>query len=656
MDMHLNDSNEDEYLSKLDVEDFVWSLKSANVNSVVVKAKSHVGLHYWPSRYGKMHEGLKRRNLDYVGEMIKLCHENGISVVIYLSQIYDNYAYDMNPTWRIVTKEGETSREDNGRYGLVCPNNVEYRKYFKDILKELIEMYDFEGMFLDMPFWPHGVCYCHACRERFWKETGEYIPKNIDWNNPVWVKFAYTRQRWLEEFVKEVSAVIKEGNPNISIEHNFAAVGSGWSAGDTEKILEACDYAGGDYYGGYLEQTFMCKYYNSVTPNKPFAYITSRCDHNLYFHTVTRSKEDLLIHALNALVHNGAFSMCDAMNPDGTITNEVYTNTLNKVYETTAQYEKYVSGDMLSDVSIWYNTNLKYKNNFIKSPLNVAEVMREYNVPFNVIGSKNLKSIDAQVLSINDISNITDEEMNNIEEYIKNGGNVFVTGSLGHKRFEELLGLEIIGVSEYNYSYLNPAQGAEDLFKTFTKSSPYPIESKAYECKLLGDTKIFATLSYPYTKPGVRDFAAIHSNPPGIHTNIPGAIEKQIGNGKILWVVAPLELTQAHYCRQTIYSLINSLLGKHQFYSNAPDFVEIVGWEKGGKKYFSAINQQIKTPVYPMKDIYITIPYKVDEVKLLTPSENHVEIEYKQDETVIKLPELDIFHIIEVMCMNSKTS
>lgn len=73
MDMHLDDSKPEEYLSKLDIVDFVDTLKKANVNNVVVKAKSHVGLHYWPSKLGRMHEGLKRRNLDYVGEMIKTC-------------------------------------------------------------------------------------------------------------------------------------------------------------------------------------------------------------------------------------------------------------------------------------------------------------------------------------------------------------------------------------------------------------------------------------------------------------------------------------------------------------------------------------------------------------------------------------------------------
>ena len=647
MDMHLNDTLPEEYLSQLDVEDFVTTLKKANVNNVVVKAKSHVGLHYWPSKYGKMHEGLRRRNLDYVGEMIKACKANNISVVVYLSQIYDNYAYEQHPTWRVVDHEGKTSRENNTRYGFVCLNNQEYRSYVREILQELASTYEFGGVFLDMPFWT-GICYCPACRERYWKEMGTYIPRKEDWNNPIWVDFAHRRQRWLEEFVAESTRAIKEINPDISVEHNFAAVGCGWGPGDTEKLLESCDYAGGDYYGGYLEQTFMCKYYNNVTPNKPFSYITSRCDPNLYAHTVSRCEEDLFIHAMNALVHNGAFSVCDAMNPNGTINKEVYKDAIGPMFHRTCEYEQYMSGDMIADVAIWYNTNLKANENFIQSPFAVAGVLQEYNVLYDVVGSKNLKKLKSKVLVINDAYHVTDEEIEDIEDYVRNGGHVFITGKLGHQHFESLLGIEILGKSEYGYTYLNPTKEGQSLFETFNSSSPYPIEKKAIECTLKEDTKVLATLTYPYTKQGDREFSAIHSNPPGIHTKMPAVIEKEIGKGKIIWVVTPLELAHAHYCRKAVFRLIQSLIGERKLESNAPHFVELTHWNKGDKRYIGIINQQTVSPIYPIQDIKIVLPYECKAVRLKTPSNEAILFRYEEGRTVIELPKLEIFHLIEI--------
>lgn len=648
MDMHLNDSEPCEYLSRLDVDDFVGCLKRAHATSIVVKAKSHVGLHYWPSKYGRMHEGLKRRGLDYVGEMIRKCHANGINVIVYLSQIYDNYAYEHHPAWRMVDENGRTSREDGTRYGLVCPNNPEYRQYVQDILRELNSMYEFEGMFLDMPFWPY-VCHCASCRERFFKETGRDLPRNIDWSDEVWVDYAHRRQRWMEEFMLENTAAVKSIRPDVSIEHNFAAVGSNWVHANTEAGLSACDYAGGDYYGGYLQQSFMCKYYNSVTPNKPFCYITSRCDPSLYFHTVSRSKQDLMIHAVNALMHNGAFSICDAMNPDGTITREMYEGDIREVFEATAPYEKYVSGDMLSDVAVLYHTEQKSQPNFIQSPLNVAAILRENNVAHDVIGCCGIRALKAQVLSINDVPALSDAEMQDIEAYVNAGGNLFITGKLGHARLEELLGVKVSGQSPYTYSYLAPTGLGAELMRPFTVASPYPIERFAWESEVVsGETEVLSTLSYPYTLRTSMDFAAIHSDPPGRQTGMPGIVRRKVGKGTIMWVSAPLELTQATHCREVVLALLRSMMHGELFASNAPEFVELLMWRKDGHTYLGAVNQQLRTPVYPISGIKVQISGRFSDVRALTQGHGEAKVTLTGDRTELELPTLDVFQMYQL--------
>src|SRR6185295_8531757 len=137
----------EEYLSALDPEHIVSVLKTAGAQQVLVKSKPHTGLCYWPcaSEIGRMHKGLKGR--DYVGEMIELCHRNGMAVMTYFSQVFDNWAYENHPSWRCVNAEGKTSREYEdfknksmfraGRYGIVCPNNAEYRAYVRATLNDL---------------------------------------------------------------------------------------------------------------------------------------------------------------------------------------------------------------------------------------------------------------------------------------------------------------------------------------------------------------------------------------------------------------------------------------------------------------------------------------------------------------------------------------
>lgn len=656
MDMHLNDTN-DVYLSKLDVDRFVECLKKADASSVVVKAKSHVGLHYWPSKYGKMHRVLEKRNLDYVGEMTKKCHENGINVIVYFSQIYDNYAYEHHRGWRLRSVVWTPSRISLpgkvNRYGLVCPNNPDYRKYCSDILTELAEKYVFDGMFLDMPFWPYP-CYCKHCTEKFFKETGKFIPRIYNFSKPIWREYIHARQRWIQEFIQANTDAIKKVNPNISVEHNMAGIGLSWINGNTEKNMVCSDYAGGDYYGGYAQQSFMCKYYNNVTENKPFCYITSRCDNNLYFHTVSRTMEDLLIHSVTALVHNGAFSICDAMNPDGTITENMYYGAIRQVFSITKPLEKYVSGNLLSDVAVWYNTNYKVNDNFIKSPMLIADILRENNIAFDVIGSKNISGLKSKVLCIADAQEITDYELNEIRKYTENGGNVFVTGALGNnKAFADFVGVIPEKTSKYTYCYINPQEKFKKVMNYFDDKSPYPVEHTAIEAKIKDEnTEVLATLTYPYTLRSEQNFAAIHSDPPGISTNLPAITKVKRGKGYVMWVASPLELTESHNCKQAIVNMILSLLGEQIriFESNAPAFAEIVRWERDGENYLAIINQQNKTPVYPLDNISITLNGKFTDIKMLSDTNTSIYIKSSAPKkTELRVSNLRVFSMMKLI-------
>lgn len=138
MDMHIDDWNP-EFLSKINVKEYVEALKDAGVQAAMVKGKPHTGLCYYPTKVGRMHRGLK--GYDFFGDMVKTCHENGIAVIAYFTQIFDNWAYEEHPSWRLVTAEGKMMREyrhgedfKSGRYGIVCPNNPEYREYVKACL------------------------------------------------------------------------------------------------------------------------------------------------------------------------------------------------------------------------------------------------------------------------------------------------------------------------------------------------------------------------------------------------------------------------------------------------------------------------------------------------------------------------------------------
>ncbi|NQS89207.1 alpha-L-fucosidase [Patescibacteria group bacterium] len=155
--MHIPDWNE-KFLSEFDPKEYVKMLVLSQVKSAVVYAHSHVGLCYYPTKVGHMHEGLKDRNI--VGEVIDLCHQNEINVVIYYSLIFDSWAYHNHPDWRIIRVDGKEAAE-NSRYGVCCPNSP-YRDYTVAHAEEICKNFNFKGIRFDMTFWP-VVCYCPHC-------------------------------------------------------------------------------------------------------------------------------------------------------------------------------------------------------------------------------------------------------------------------------------------------------------------------------------------------------------------------------------------------------------------------------------------------------------------------------------------------------------
>ena len=88
---------------------YVEMLVKARAQSIVAYGQSHVGLFNYPTKVGQQHRGLKGRNI--LGEVIERCHAHEIAVVIYTSLIFDRWAADNHPEWRMVTHDGKPQGE-----------------------------------------------------------------------------------------------------------------------------------------------------------------------------------------------------------------------------------------------------------------------------------------------------------------------------------------------------------------------------------------------------------------------------------------------------------------------------------------------------------------------------------------------------------------
>lgn len=223
VDTHVPDW--DHLLQDFDAADYVSTIAGAGFQSLMQYANSHVGLCLWRTKLGQMHAGMRGR--DYFGEVTAECRKRNVHISAYYSVIFDDWAYQNHPDWRLAPEEG-SDRQMFSRTGTVCPNTP-YREHAFACLRELVGNYEIDGIFVDMTFWP-GVCYCPYCTERFRKEAGAEPPRIVDWNDPLWRSFQAARERWLREFATAVTAAIKQTRA-IPVNHQYSTAFAWWNHG-----------------------------------------------------------------------------------------------------------------------------------------------------------------------------------------------------------------------------------------------------------------------------------------------------------------------------------------------------------------------------------------------------------------------------------------
>ncbi len=670
VDMHIEEWDQS-FMSKLSATEYVENLKKGKVKSAMIYSHSHIGLCNWPTVHGKMHPGL--RGYDFIGDVTHQCHQNDIDVQIYYSLIYDNYCYKDHPDWRMLNIHGVGTKEKVDapdhmphRYGNICPNSLPYREYTKKQLKDLMDHYQFEGFFLDMLFWP-VVCYCDNCKKRFADEVGGEIPQIINWDDSVWLAFQEKREQWIGEFAFEITNFIKGINPDMTVEHQFSPSAASWRFAVTESISDASDYTGGDFYGGFLQQSFVSKMYRNVSRALPFIYHTSRCAPNLAFHTVTKSFEELSLHNYLTLAHHGAFLFIDAIDPDGSMQSTVY-ETMGKVYEDSMPLEQHVGGEPICDVALYFPLTGKLQpelnckkvpsivpmqHPLIEDSIKIAANIRKYNLPFDVITARGLQHLQAKLLIIPEVYLISDAQATEILQFVSGGGSVYLRGQFHNQMLSDALGITFIGTTVESITYMAPTDEGLSMMPGFCPSNPLTIPAHQCIISLSGEAQILAKTILPYTIPGDTDkFASGWSNPPSRKTQGVALFKKQIGKGQVIWSAGPLEIVLHESGSAVFEQMVRHLVGdKPTVLSNAPAPVEIKVRNKNGRYILDVINEQEQMPIMRLCDITISVYMGGISAKkaVLLGSGQELSVTMQDGYASFTLPQLHIYEMIELI-------
>lgn len=692
LDMHIEDWD-DSFFSKFDPEECFKLLKEAEIAAPMIYVQSHVGLCYWPTKSGVMHRAFIGK-VDQMKRLFDLCYEGGMTPTLYYSIVFNNREYDRHPDWRIIDANGDASRDHGGRYGVLCPNNEEYRVFCKAQIKEFCEYFDFSGVFFDMTFWP-AVCYCPTCQEKWKGNHSEAMPKSVDWNDKLWIQFDEERRKQIRDFALMLTNEVKKYRPDVSVEHQYGNSLSFWRFGNDENVSEASDYIGTDLYGGIRQQSMACKAWYHLTQNQPFQYMTSRCYPALNEHTTTKTYDQLRQCIAMTFLHHGAPIMIDAIDPIGTLDARVY-KTIGKIYREMKQYEPYANRGLLAyDVSLFFNLQGKMDIRAKAYPVisketrrdnpaagcmphvdaiqNASDALSERHMPYTVINSWKPEAMErGQVVVVSDAPFMSKKNVKHMIEYVKNGGNAYLSGITDAYLLKEFFGAEIAGFMDENIAYLAPTN--EGVFMSDYVTADYPLIVHEKAAKLINydeETIVYAGITLPYTIPGIRNsmfdtdideseyirkedpaytFSSIHSNPPGRSTKYPGIIGKRYGKGRVIWSSLPFEKENGYQHKNIFANIVEHLTTMPlKFYLDTSSSVEGIMFEENDSILLGLIETREAEKIPDVYNTKVRIPSKRRPKRVaMLPEEVDMAYNWNMTEIAFEVNNMNIYCMVKI--------
>lgn len=181
---------------EFDAEKMVKVMKDANANTLRFGTMGFYAL--YQSSFLPKHPDLGER--DLLAKIIRRCHGEGMRVFTYVpvGHPLSTETYERYPHWARRTIENKPCFRTGWAKGLpdwyhICLNSP-YYQVIHNVVKEICEGYDIDGMYFDGPYFSNfgeeffSICYCPGCKTKFQNRYGIDLPQvknitDINWND-----------------------------------------------------------------------------------------------------------------------------------------------------------------------------------------------------------------------------------------------------------------------------------------------------------------------------------------------------------------------------------------------------------------------------------------------------------------------------------------
>lgn len=172
---------------------------------------------FYPTNVPYHHRAPGMGDRDLVAETLAEARKYGMRVQGRIDvSIAAQEVFLARPEWFAVDAKGEPI-EAHGYY-VACPNGPYYREFGPQVVREILERYDFDAFWANAAQfspWHTPQCHCVACQRKFWADTGMKLPKE-DWKNPAWLRYNEWRYRCVAKWCELIQETIDEVRPGCA--------------------------------------------------------------------------------------------------------------------------------------------------------------------------------------------------------------------------------------------------------------------------------------------------------------------------------------------------------------------------------------------------------------------------------------------------------
>lgn len=651
-------------MADMDDERYVQELKDFEANTVIINTGGIAASYDTDIPYQTPNPFLTG---DSLNKVVKACQDAGIRVIsrVDFSKVR-RPIYEQHPEWAYVSPKGEII----DYHGLIhmCFNSEYQQKVSLDIIREIIQKVDPDGLFLNMGGYSvaldytrgyQGICHCENCRKRFYDMFGLELPIEDDPDDPVYQKYKEFQNITVKEYYENIKRVIKEEKPELlffPIDMLRGEIGTFFDKADQNNYM---------YKGSELLKSE--KYSN---PDKVASVTSVDFIDMWYRHAAVSPYEQEL--RLAQMFANGGFADFYQI---GRL-DDHYDKSGYKALKRMFHYHKDHEEDYHSNISTAKIALISPREtNWSKGEIGFpAEYYGWYYlltqqhyifdcIQMNAVDRVSLDKYNTIILP--DVQNISDACIKRFDDFVEKGGTLIAAGETAiwdeHRKKRQGIGLKSLGIEKIGYigrDYISAyfeIGDSKELFPHLENSKWIYLHDVYCYAKYEVGVKQYMKLIPPH-----RHSPAEDAYPTNI-TEYPSFSINEFGKGRGVFI--PWKPGADHYyfgfphMSAFMQDLLDKVLGIQHIDGNLPEAVEIEHTRRkdGSIDYVHLINytghvlKAYYAPV-PIYDLEVEIPWEKGEPKRVYSMVNEAPIQFVYEKGKLKLfvAKLELFESIKI--------